>query len=186
MEEDYIDLELVDIFMNKKTIIEKENHIEEKYKMKKRVREYLSKNMDTFNSVFDIKECLQKRYQHKAVNYVYRKSFRNIVQHLNAVSNLSNYLKDFKGQNNKMNSYFELYQYIIQRTFFDAYKKALGDIELKDFIKRWQEQVINSGIYCKDLLHVITMPFAYNMARYKNLSIEDIFNDQYDEDLKIN
>ena len=84
-----------------------------------------------------------------------------------------------------MNSYFELYQYIIQRVFFDEYKKETQKIETPTVVKEWEENVLSSGTYCRDMLHIITMPFAYNMARYKNLSIEDIFNDQYDEDLKI-
>ena len=35
-----------------------------------------------------------------------------------------------------------------------------------------------TGTYLRDLMWNIDLPFAYNLARYKNLSNEDLFNER--------
>lgn len=174
-EPENIDLDLVELFVNKG-------------KMKKHTAEYLRKNIEEFKDIFDLPENIVKSDKYPVMTSVYRVIIRNQVEHLNSISNLDEYIDEYKGTRGKMNSYFELYQYITQRVFFNKYeeliknKKSISEIGKLNIYK---QAILNTGTYCKDLLHILTMPFAYNLARYKNLSIEDIFNDQYDDDIKI-
>ena len=156
--------------------------------MKKHTAEYLRKNIEEFKDIFNLPENIVKSDKFPVMTLVYRVTIRNQVEHLNSISNLDEYIDEYKGTRGKMNSYFELYQYITQRVFFNKYeeliknKKSISEIGKLNIYK---QAILNTGTYCKDLLHILTMPFAYNLARYKNLSIEDIFNDQYDDDIKI-
>ena len=113
--------------------------------------------------------------------------YRNCVAHLNAVRNASDYISDVK----KFDSYFELYHYLVQRALINQF-----EYESKNKSQRNSEETIISGekvlaegklstyfecvkkydSYCKDFVKALNVPFAYNLARYKNLSINELFD----------
>ena len=95
---------------------------------------------------------------------------RNNIMHLSIINRMSEfeYFKDIK-----FNTYYGLYCYILQRILFDKIQNPkLG--EYLDAVKA-------SGKYSKDLMWYLNLPFAYNLARYKNLSMEALFYDEYDK-----
>ena len=51
--------------------------------------------------------------------------------------------------------------------------------ELWDAISNWDDEITKGKAFSKPMLWVINVPFAYNMARYKNLSIENLFYGKY-------
>lgn len=83
-------------------------------------------------------------------------TFRNQVEHLNFVRSGYNLLED--RPEIPINSYFQLYHYIVQ--------KAL----------KLNSPHLEKGTYSKDCLKVLCVPFGYSLPRYKNLTIEDLFD----------
>ena len=96
--------------------------------------------------------------------------FRNCVEHLNVVRDAWRYIGDIR----EFKSYFELYHYLVQRYLMDMYdKKGLqpeGKLQIYfDKVKRYRT-------FNKDFVKTLTLPFAYNLPRYKNLSINELFD----------
>ena len=92
---------------------------------------------------------------------------RNGIMHLKVINYMSEpeYI-----ENARCNTYYGLYCYILQRILFDKIKNAkLGE---------YLNAVKASGKYSKDLMWYLNLPFAYNLARYKNLSMEALFYDE--------
>lgn len=105
------------------------------------------------------------------------RKFRNCVDHLNAVRNADKYIDDAKS----FNSYFELYHYLVQRSIiaqfdFDESKNYISKEELNSKTLKYWELIGKYGSYCKDYVKAYNVPFAYNLARYKNLSINELFD----------
>ena len=90
--------------------------------------------------------------------------FRNEIEHLNVIKSMHLYFNEVKD----VNSYYGLFCYILQR------RLNMGNEELKVTIKE-------KGRYCKNLMWQLNLPFAYNLARYKNLSNEGLFYDNVKE-----
>lgn len=119
--------------------------------LKKRVREYLTVNMaNTTDSVIS--------------------NYRNNVAHLSAIRNSDLYIDDISGN---INSYFELYHYLMQRQIKDSCEES--NVNIGDKTKAYFASVIKHGTYCKDFVKALNTPFGYNLARYKNLSIAELF-----------
>ena len=71
-----------------------------------------------------------------------------------------------------MGSYFELYQFILQSMFLNEYSEFKEQEELKEYCT-----IINKNKnYRKNLLKIMYLPLAYNLARYNNITNEKIFN----------
>lgn len=113
------------------------------------------------------------------------RSYRNCVEHINAIRNMDKYIGDIR----EFDSYFELYHYLVQRSIMDQYeydsttesKKNPGTMiissdELNAKTLRYFELIKNYKTYCKDFVKALNVPFAYNLARYKNLSINELFD----------
>ena len=98
------------------------------------------------------------------------KQYRNNAAHIGAVRNAHLYIKDIKG----FGSYFELYHYITQRSLEDTYKHF--DKTVADKSKEYFSKVTQFGTYCKDFVKALNTPFGYKLARYKNLSINELFD----------
>lgn len=90
-------------------------------------------------------------------------AYRNSVCHLNIVTSAHLYLDNFT----KMESYYGLYEFLLQ-------KYLIKENDIKGY-------EAYSKSYSKDFSKYLNVPFAYNLARYKNLTIEDLFNDKYNE-----
>ena len=71
----------------------------------------------------------------------------------------------------KFSSWFELYHYIMQRIVFDMYKKSPNAAE-----NNYKQLIAKHHTYCKDLVKALNTPFGYNLARYNNLSIGELFD----------
>lgn len=99
--------------------------------------------------------------------------YRNKTEHLNAIRIADRYLDDIR----EIDSYFALYHYIMQRQLMDLYEA--GDIERNpdsDLLDQYFRCVKKYGTYCKDLVKALNIPFGYNLPRYKNLSIDGLFD----------
>lgn len=91
--------------------------------------------------------------------------YRNNVQHLSVVNNVTKYLGDIA----EVTNYYSLYCYILQRILLEKSK----NVKFADM----KENLIKYGTYNKDFMWLLNIPFAYNLPRYKNLSNEAIFYD---------
>lgn len=116
------------------------------------------------------------------------RAFRNCAEHMTAVRNMDLYI----GELRNFSSYFEIYHYLVQRTIMDQYKwdttheskresvapgtMILNTGEVNPKLGRYFELVEKYHCYCKDLVKALNIPFAYNLARYKNLSINELFD----------
>ena len=121
----------------------------------KRARTYIEQNMDKMSN------CTS-----------YWNEYRNAVAHLSVIRNMNQYIKNVKN----IGSCFELYHYIMQRFLLDKENIAESLREYDDFIKK-------KGCYRKDFVKALNTPFGYNLARYKNLSIAELF-DRNDTELE--
>lgn len=132
---------------------------------------------------------------HRAQTYIRRniansdawavREFRNCVMHLNAVRNAHQYIADVR----KVDSYFGLYHYLMQRLLIDQYARALSmhytsEDSVNPKLKAYFDNVRRYGSYCKDLVKALNVPFAYNLPRYKNLSIDALFDKNRPSKLK--
>lgn len=138
----------------------------EQYPQKKRVNNYLQQNFANSDP------------------WAIR-TYRNKVEHLDAVRNASLYINDVK----EIHSWFGLYHYIMQRTIMDQYaydsqkeskheasRMIIDDERLNPRTKEYFRKVEKYGSYCKDFVKALNTPFAYNLPRYKNLSIDELFD----------
>lgn len=125
-----------------------EARIAKKYEDKKKVYDYLSLNIRNVNENKDIIGA-----------------FRNTVAHLNAIRMISNYVEGAKN----ISSYFQLYHYIVQLSLEDSEHNTE---QTSDYISRAKDK----GVYSKDFVKALCSPFGYNLPRFKNLSIDELFD----------
>lgn len=103
--------------------------------------------------------------------------YRNAVDHLSAIRNADMYIDSIE----HFSSYYELYHYLVQCNVKGKWEaeRALGHIEDND-VSGWTEKyfglIDRYHTYCKDFVKALNVPFAYNLARYKNLSIDGLFD----------
>ncbi len=116
--------------------------------------------------------------------------FRNNVAHIAAVRNADIYIDGLK----TFKSYYEIYHYLIQCSIYSRYQHdgKEGYVKNKSVtVRQGNGDIINAsldksleffdklnkyGTYCKDFTKALNSPFGYNLARYKNLSIEGLFD----------
>ena len=87
--------------------------------------------------------------------------FRNAIDHLNAVRNANEYIDDIK----YIESYYSLYQYLIQRAVIKKYPEI-----------SYAKQLEKYKTYSKDFTKALCIPFAYNTPRFKDLTIDALFD----------
>lgn len=97
-------------------------------------------------------------------------SFRNSSEHFNAIRNSADYLKDIKSGE----SYYQIYHYIVQRLLIDEEKS--GEINVSEKTLKYFANVEKYGAYSKDFVKALCIPFGYNLARFKNLSVDGLFD----------
>lgn len=103
--------------------------------------------------------------------------YRNTIEHLGAIRNADKYLNEV----GHFDSYFELYHYLVQRTLigkFEVEKERgrLSEADVGAYTVGYMQKVKKYHTYCKDFVKALNVPFAYNLARYKNLSIDGLFD----------
>lgn len=97
------------------------------------------------------------------------RQYRNSVAHLNAVRDMNLYIGDLW----EITSYFGIYHYIMQRDLITRCQKA----KVKNpVVVGYFDKVRTYRTYCKDLVKALNITFGYNLPRYKNLSIEGLFD----------
>ena len=115
-------------------------------------------------------------------------AYRNTVEHLGAVRNAHLYIGDAKS----FSSYFELYHYLVQRSLISQFehdkqilsrregpgygKPIISEEKINPVMLKYFALVQRYGCYCKDMVKALNVPFAYNLPRYKNLSIDGLFD----------
>ncbi len=105
--------------------------------------------------------------------------YRNKIAHLAVIRNINKYV----GEVSEFGSYFQLYHYVMQRYLSEDVKinKTLNELDNTDSekaeaIRKYFENAKAYKSYSKDLVKALNVPFGYNLARYKNLSIEQLFD----------
>lgn len=103
------------------------------------------------------------------------REYRNCVEHLSAVRHMYEYI----GGVGKMDSYFDLYHYIVQRHLADQNDRAVKEGKSHIENPKMLGFIANMKRYngcSKDMIKALNVPFAYNLARFKNLSVDGLFD----------
>lgn len=108
--------------------------------------------------------------------------FRNNVAHLGAVRNASIFLGDIR----KVDSYFAMYHYIMQKAIQNQYKhdRSKYEIMLTGHTEQYFESITQYHTYCMDFVKALNTPFGYNLPRYKNLTIDALFDKNFPKENK--
>lgn len=97
--------------------------------------------------------------------------YRNNIAHLNPIRNIDLFIDDVK----EFGSYFELYHYLMQRSIVKSaeyFEAKLTNPKVQEYIK----DVEDYGVYSKDFVKALNSPFGYNLPRFKNLSVDALFD----------
>ena len=118
-------------------------------------------------------ECIKKNMGEAAdlrfaEDGVYNK-YRNAVVHLNVINVMDRFIPEAKAK-----SYYGLYCVCLQR--YLAGKGQCADAG--GYKGLADDNFANFKTFSKNLMWLLNLPFAYNLARYKNLSCEELFNEQ--------
>ena len=89
------------------------------------------------------------------------RKYRNCIAHLTVVRELKEYIGDIYA----VDSYFSIYHYVMQRCITANVHNIMYE---GDLFK-------NHG-YTRDFVKALNSPFGYNIPRFKNLSIEQLFD----------
>lgn len=95
------------------------------------------------------------------------RKYRNCIARLTVVRELKEYIGDIR----TVDSYFSIYHYVMQRCI----TKREDDTKQEEKIKYEDDLLKNHG-YTKDFVKALNSPFGYNIPRFKNLSIEQLFD----------
>lgn len=96
------------------------------------------------------------------------KYFRNNVAHLSVMRQAHKYIDDIR----EVDSYYGLYHYIMQRLLCDSAVRYVASAAEHPYFK----SLLTYRTYCKDLTKAYCVPFGYNIPRFKNLSIKELFD----------
>ena len=95
------------------------------------------------------------------------RKYRNCIAHLTVVRELKEYIGDIR----TVDSYFSIYHYVMQRCI----TKREDDTKQEEKIK-YEDNLLKNHGYTKDFVKALNSPFGYNIPRFKNLSIEQLFD----------
>lgn len=95
------------------------------------------------------------------------RKYRNCIAHLTVVRELKEYIGDIR----TVDSYFSIYHYVMQRCI----TKREDDTKQEEKIKYEDDLLKNHG-YTKDFVKALNSSLGYNIPRFKNLSIEQLFD----------
>lgn len=110
---------------------------------------------------------LQVNLEHSDTDLI--RQYRNKVVHLNAVRNMNSYIGDLR----EITSYFGIYHYVMQRELMPGYQSTK---KKNPAILAYFDKVMTYRTYCKDFVKALNITFGYNLPRYKNLSIDGLFD----------
>ena len=95
--------------------------------------------------------------------------YRNNIAHLTAVRSFADYIGDIA----RIDSYFGLYHYIVQRLLQSRDYTAEA---FPDRINPYYASLDRYHTYVKDFVKALNSPIGYNLPRFKNLSIQQLFD----------
>lgn len=99
---------------------------------------------------------------------------RNHAEHLNVLRDLPKFVEQFREHNDvEMQSYFELYHFLMQKMLIDL--EADPDNK-KLNLTSYVANIEKFGTPSHDLIKIAYVSLAYNLARYKNLTIDALFD----------
>jgi len=98
------------------------------------------------------------------------KSFRNMAAHISVIRNIDLYIGDIQ----KVDSYFALYHFLMQKLIQRVVPENTKG--LSDQTKKYYDALEQYNTYCKDFVKAYCTPFAYVTPRYKNLTIDGLFD----------
>ena len=99
----------------------------------------------------------------KAVHY-----FRNIAAHISVIRNVNDYIKNVQ----KFHSYFELYHYLVQKMIAENHRYDAKNVKTAEYLENLEKY----HTYSKDFVKAYCIPFGYVVPRYKNLTINELFD----------
>ena len=106
--------------------------------------------------------------------------FRNYVAHLNSIRNMNKYLRagewKLEEKHFKEYSYFQLYHYVMQRAIFKKYAEDGKQAADHKKLSEYKANVEKYKNYSMDFVKALCVPFAYNLPRFKNLAIDQLFD----------
>ncbi|MEI3163747.1 MAG: type VI-D CRISPR-associated RNA-guided ribonuclease Cas13d [Lachnospirales bacterium] len=153
-------LKLTQYFLNEKFFDRKRKNKKYGEYISEKITKYIEMNIENCENC--LQQCVRK------TNILVR--YRNNIAHLNSIKNATKYVDNI----GRFTSYFQLYNYIMQ-------------CDLKNWVKLKKEKedgVLNTYFndlekyhtYVKDFVKALNVPFAYNYSRFKNLSIDELFD----------
>lgn len=89
------------------------------------------------------------------------RKYRNCIAHLTVVRELKEYIGDIYA----VDSYFSIYHYVMQRCITANVHNIVYEGDLNKY-----------HTYRNDFVKALNSPFGYNIPRFKNLSIEQLFD----------
>jgi hypothetical protein len=102
--------------------------------------------------------------------------FRNVVAHLNPIRNADTLIKDI----GEVTSYYGIYHYIIQKSVLNRIPKD----KKTDKLMAYEECINKHHSYNKDFVKALCVPLAYNIVRFKALTVYELFDRNYQEEKK--
>lgn len=95
------------------------------------------------------------------------RKYRNCIAHLTVVRELKEYIGDIR----TVDSYFSIYHYVMQRCITKRENDTKQEYKIK-----YEDDLLKNHGYTKDFVKALNSPFGYNIPRFKNLSIEQLFD----------
>ena len=97
--------------------------------------------------------------------------YRNNIDHLNPIRNINMFIDE----DIAFSSYFELYHYLMQCSIEQS-SKCFNVSLNHPRVLQYLSAVKQHRTYCKDFVKALNAPFGYNLPRFKNLSIDALFD----------
>ena len=95
------------------------------------------------------------------------RKYRNCIAHITVIRELKEYIGDIR----TVDSYFSIYHYVMQRCITKRENDTKQEYKIK-----YEDDLLKNHGYTKDFVKALNSPFGYNIPRFKNLSIEQLFD----------
>lgn len=150
------------------------SHEEKKAEYKEKLKPILKKMHYDLHGYYYVKANLENAKTIDNVDSNFLREYRNAVVHINIPAEMVDYIGDIK----EITSYYSIYVYCLERSMLKRFNFWSPDL-FTDFMAKQRSIINQTGRYSSDMLWVLNVAFAYNMARYKNLCVEDLFYGKY-------
>ena len=139
-------------------------------------------SFDLLNKYLPLKKCKHQemiKHNMKEVedcfalqkgNHTIYRYYRDKIVHLNFIPLSIKYLDRIQ----TIRSFFDVFNFGVQQWAINDSGKAINRESL--LMIKLENDLKTYGTYQRNFLKIINLPFAYNMARFNNLTIEDLFN----------